>query len=116
MKTKNVIISFILVVTVIGGYFIISEDNRRFSERTLFIEQTPERNKESIKNEEIIGVTNDGQEIKRTTVEYVNDRCKGCGTSVETHYIYFVGKAVTDNAIVPSGKSTQIEPRVTIKE
>lgn len=116
MKTKNVIISFILVVIVIGGYFIIREDNRRFSERAVFIEQTPERNKKSIKNEEIIGFTNDGQEIKRTTVEYVKNRCEGCGTSVETHYIYFVGKSVTDNAVVPSGKSTRIEPRVTISE
>jgi hypothetical protein len=113
---KRLLLGCLVLVAIVGGYFIMVEDGRRAEQRAAFIEQTPERNKESIKNEEIMGVTNDGQEIKRVTVEYVNDRCKGCGTSIETHYIYFVGKAVTDNAIIPSGKSTRIEPRVTIKE
>jgi hypothetical protein len=116
INSKRVILAILVVVAIVGCYFIMVEDGHRAERRAAFIEQTPERNKESIKNEEIMGVTNDGQEIKRVTVEYVNDRCKGCGISVETHYIYFVGKAVTDNAIVPSGKSTRIEPRVTIKE
>jgi len=116
INSKRVILAILVVVAIVGCYFIMVEDGRRSDSYSAFIENTPNRNKESIKNEEFIGVTNDGQDIKRVTVEYVNDRCKGCGTSVEKHYIYFVGKAVTDNAIVPSGKSTGIEPRVTIKE
>lgn len=116
MNIKRVIILVVVVLVVVAGYFISINDGRKADERAAFIEQTPERNKDSLKNAESIGFTSDGQEVKRTTVEYVNNRCKGCGTSVETHYIYFVGKAVTDNATVPSGKSTRIEPRVTISE
>lgn len=117
MKIKTVLIIITVLAIGVGMGFIISNDNKRADARQAYIQQAPERNKEILLEPEIIGITDDGQEVKRAIIEYVKPRlCNSCDFESEKHYIYFVGKVKTDNAIVPSGKSTRIEPRATISE
>lgn len=117
MKIKTAIIVSAIIVIVVGLGFIIRHDNKVSDIRQAYIQKAPERNKEKLLEPEIIGITDDGQEVKRAIIEYVKPRlCNSCDFESEKHYIYFVGKVKTDNAIVPAGKSTRIEPRVTISE
>jgi hypothetical protein len=117
MKIKTAIIVTAIISLLVGIGFIISHDNKQADAYQTYIQQAPERNKEQLLKPEVIGITDDGQEVKRAIIEYVKPRqCESCELYSEKHYIYFVGKVKTDNAIVPSGKSTRIEPRVTISE
>lgn len=105
-------------LALVGAIFLVDWINKKDDERQVeaqaYLDNTPIRNQEALKNEEIVGTTNDGQVIKRAVVEYVRKRCDGCNTTVDKHFVYFVGKTITDNAVVPDGKSTKIEPRVNI--
>lgn len=105
-------------LALVGVIFLVDWINKKSDERQVeaqtYLDNTPVRNQEAFKNEEIVGTTNDGQIVKRVVVEYVTKRCEDCNTVVDRHFVYFVGKTITDNAVVPHGKSTRIEPRVDI--
>ena len=118
MQTKTALMGISLVAIVIGITLIIRHDNKRAEDYQEYVQKAPERNKQKLlEPAEIVGVTDDGQEVKRVVIEYVKPKpCDSCEVYPEKHFIYFVGKVKTDNAIVPSGKSTKIEPRVTIEE
>lgn len=118
MKIKNVIIGTTVLALAIGIGFIIRDDLKREKAYDEYVQKAPERNKQKLlEPAEIVGVTDDGQEVKRVVVEYVKPKpCESCKVYPEKHFIYFVGKVKTDNAIVPSGKSTKIEPRVTVEQ
>lgn len=117
MTFKRFIYIFAIITGFVVIYFATQYDKQYAVKWEDHLEKTPERNKEAFKEEELVGVTKDGQEVKRVIIEYVNNKpCAGCEPVIQRHYIYFVGKAVTDNAVVPSGKSIRIEPRVTIQE
>lgn len=117
MTIKRILLLIAIPVFFLLVYFADQYDDKQAVKWDAHLEQTPERNKEAFKEEEFVGVTKDGQEVKRVIVEYVNNKsCAGCEPRLDRHYIYFVGKTVTDNTVVPLGKSTTIEPRVTIQE
>lgn len=117
MKIKTFICGAALVLISVFFTLIIQHDNKTIEAHQEYVEKAPERNKQKLLEPELIGITDDGQEVKRVVIEYVKPRqCESCDVFSENHYIYFVGKVRTDNAIVPSGKSTKVEPRVTISE
>lgn len=117
MKTKTALIGVSLIAIVIGITLIIRYDNKRAEDYQEYVQKAPERNKQKLLEPEIVGVTDDGQEVKRVVIEYVKPKpCDSCKVYPEKHFIYFVGKVKTDNAVVPSGKSTKIEPRVTVEQ
>lgn len=118
MKIKTALISVSIAALVLGITLIIRDDLKREKAYDEYVQKAPERNKQKLlEPAEIVGVTDDGQEVKRVVVEYVKPKpCDSCKVYPEKHFIYFVGKVKTDNAIVPSGKSTKIEPRVTVEQ
>ncbi len=107
----------ILVIIALIGFGLSGEkeiaDN--YSKR---VDETSERNKKSIDNEKIVGITKDGQEVKLIVLEYLDYDCYGCNDipSIKNHYVYSVGKVTTNNIEVKNGKHTEIEPHVVISE
>lgn len=59
-------------------------------------------NKNRLSNPEIVGETDDGQTVKRAEIIY---RCSDCVDN-QIHYVYFIGKSISDNYSTRSGKST----------